>query len=97
MKRMFEMCLRSVNQSIEHLRPGAVAGDVAAGSEKALGPLPRGWVWHGSYAYSIGLGFPPEWGDCGAVEVAKGSFHFTLRVRDALGGVSTKTVALSVH
>jgi Xaa-Pro dipeptidase len=106
MKRMFEMCLRSVNHSIEHLRPGALAGDVAAGSEKALGPLPRGWVWHGSYAYSIGLGFPPEWGDCGAVEVAKGNpaelkpgmvFHCSTSIRDPgkLGTTCSETVLIT--
>src|SRR5207253_4361725 len=36
MKRMFGMCLRGVNCSIEHLKPGARAGDVAARSAKAI-------------------------------------------------------------
>src|SRR5207302_431665 len=93
MKRMFGMCLRGVNCSIEHLKPGAPAGDVAARSAKAIGPLPRGWVWHGIYAYSIGLGFPPEWGDCDDIEVSRGSkavltsgmvFHCSTSIRDPL-------------
>jgi len=106
MERMFAMCLRSVNTSIDNLKPGATAGEVAARSEKALGPLPRGWVWHGIYAYSIGLGFPPEWGDCDDIEVSKGGkaelrpgmvFHCSTSIRDPLqiGMTCSETVLIT--
>ncbi|MBI1915442.1 MAG: aminopeptidase P family protein [Planctomycetes bacterium] len=106
MERMFAMCLRSVNTSINNLKPGATAGDLAALSEKALGPLPKGWVWHGIYAYSIGLGFPPEWGDCDDIEVSKGGkaelkpgmvFHCSTSIRDPLqiGMTCSETVLIT--
>lgn len=106
MNRMFGMCLRSVNTSIEQLRPGVTAGDVAARAAKALGSLPRGWVWHGIHAYSIGLGFPPEWGDCDDIEVSRGGkaelrpgmvFHCSTSIRDPLqlGMTCSETVLIT--
>ena len=106
LRRMFEMCLASVTESLTNLKPGAVAGDVAAASEKAIGPLPAGWVWHGYYAYSIGLGFPPEWGDCEGIAVVKGSqailrpgmvFHCSTSIRDPgkLGATCSETVLIT--
>jgi Xaa-Pro dipeptidase len=106
MERMFAMCLRSVNSSIAHLKPGATAGDVAALSARAIGPLPKGWVWHGIYAYSVGLGFPPEWGDCDAIEVSRGGtaelkpgmvFHCSTSIRDPLrlGMTCSETVLIT--
>lgn len=106
MKRMFAMCLASVSSSIEHLKPGAVTGEVATRSEKAIGTLPKGWVWHGYYAYSIGLGFPPEWGDCEEIEVVVGNkavlrpgmvFHCSTSIRDPgkLGTTCSETVLIT--
>lgn len=105
MRHMFELCLASVNTSISNLKPGAVADDVAAASERAMGPLPKGWVWHGYYAYSIGLGFPPEWADCGEIDVVRGSrsilqpgmvFHCSTSIRDPgkLGTTCSETVLI---
>ena len=87
-------------------RRAVTAGEVAARSEKALGPLPRGWVWHGIYAYSVGLGFPPEWADCDAVEVSRGGkaelrsgmvFHCSTSIRDPLrvGMTCSETVLIT--
>lgn len=106
LKRMFGLCLASVNSSLANLKPGAVTGDVAATSEKAIGPMPRGWVWHGYYAYSIGLGFPPEWADCGAIDVVKGNrailqpgmvFHCSTSIRDPgkMGATCSETVVIT--
>lgn len=106
MRQMFEMCLNSVNTSIANLKPGAVAGEVAAASERAIGPLPKGWVWHGYYAYSIGLGFPPEWADCGEIDVVKGNetrlkpgmvFHCSTSIRDPgkMGTTCSETVVVT--
>jgi len=106
MKRMFDLCLTSVNASLDNMKPGAVTGDVATMSEKAMGRLPSGWVWHGCYAYSIGLGFPPEWADCGDVDVVKGNkavlqpgmvFHCSTSIRDPgkLGTTCSETVLIT--
>src|SRR4051794_38740695 len=103
---MFDMCLASVNSSISNLKSGAMGGEVAAASEQAIGPLPKGWVWHGYYAYSIGLGFPPEWADCGDIDVVKGNksilqpgmvFHCSTSIRDPgrLGATCSETVLIT--
>ncbi len=41
LRQMVDMCLASVNTSLANLKPGAVCGDVAAASERAIGPCPR--------------------------------------------------------
>ena len=82
-----------------------MAGDVAAAAEHAIGPLPAGWVWHGIYAYSVGLGFPPEWNDSDVL-VVKGSatvlrpgmvFHCSTSIRDPgiLGATCSETVLIT--
>ncbi|MDA0835647.1 MAG: Xaa-Pro peptidase family protein [Planctomycetota bacterium] len=106
MREMFDHCLISVNTSIANLKAGAVTGEVAAASERAIGPLPEGWVWHGYYAYSIGLGFPPEWADCGEIDVVKGNktvlapgmvFHCSTSIRDPgkMGTTCSETVVIT--
>lgn len=106
MKRMFEMCKRSVDASVETLGPGVTGGEVAAAAAKAIGPFPEGWVWHGIHAYSVGLGFPPEWADCLDVEASRGSrailepgmsFHCSTSIRDPgkLGTTCSETVLIT--
>jgi Xaa-Pro dipeptidase len=58
-----EACRDSLNVLIECLRPGAAAREVAARARAAWAPLCRELIWHGTYAYSVGLGFPPDWND----------------------------------
>ena len=105
MQRMFQMCLASVNAAIASLKPGAVAGQVADTARQAMGPMPRGWVWHGCYAYSVGLGFPPEWCDCGSISVVEASeailapgmaFHLTTSIREpgTMGTTCSETVVI---
>ena len=106
MKRMFGLCLDSVAAALANLKSGAVVGDVAAASERAMGPLPRGWVCHGYHAYSIGLGFPPEWADCDKIGVVKGNltvlrqgmvFHCSTSIRDPgkMGTTCSETVVIT--
>lgn len=106
MRRMFEMCRRSVDASIATLGPGVTGGEVAAAAAKAIGGLPKGWVWHGIHAYSVGLGFPPEWADCLDVEASAGSraifepgmsFHCSTSIRDPgkLGTTCSETVLIT--
>lgn len=90
-RSMAETCLRSVNTMAEKIRPGVAADTIAAECEKAMGPLPSSWLWHGYYGYSVGLGFPPEWGDCGNLNIMIGEktvlrpgmvFHCSTSIRE---------------
>jgi Xaa-Pro aminopeptidase len=62
-RRAAAACRDSLNVLIEYMRPGAVARDVAARARVAWLPLCQELIWHGIYAYSVGLGFPPDWND----------------------------------
>ncbi len=64
-RRVCDEIQASLEAVIENLRPGIRARDVALRSR-----APWEWTfthqelfWNGAYAYSIGLGFPPNWGD----------------------------------
>ena len=90
-RRMARACVESVNTLIEHIRPGAIAGDVAARAGAGLAALPWKLVWHGIYGYSVGLGFPPEWSDWPGLCIVEGSrevlrpgmvFHCSTSLRD---------------
>jgi Xaa-Pro dipeptidase len=56
-------CRDSLNVLIENLKPGAFAADVAQKARKAWLPISEELIWHGCYAYSVGIGFPPDWND----------------------------------
>lgn len=58
-----DACRDSLRVLIEHMRPGALARDVAARAAAVWRPQTERLVWHGYYAYSVGLGFPPDWND----------------------------------
>src|SRR5262249_33003962 len=54
-------CRDSLDALIENMRPGATARQVAARAKAAWMPICEELIWHGIYAYSVGLGFPPDW------------------------------------
>ena len=56
-------CRTAVESLIENMRPGAVAREVAAKAKVSWTPICEELLWHGIYAYSVGLGFPPDWND----------------------------------
>lgn len=96
-RRMAQACIESVNTMAATIKPGMVAGEVALAAKKALAGLPEDLVWHGYYGYSVGLGFPPEWGDCDSLNIMEGStdilrpgmvFHASTSLR-ALGEYGT--------
>lgn len=62
-KRMAAACARSVDALIENIVPGVPACEVAARARNALGREGDEFLWHGIYAYSIGLSYPPCWSD----------------------------------
>jgi Xaa-Pro dipeptidase len=59
-------CRDALDVLVDHLRPGALAREVAAKARAAWSPLCAELIWHGIYAYSVGIGFPPDWNDAPA-------------------------------
>jgi Xaa-Pro dipeptidase len=64
-RRVCDEVQASLDAVIDTLRPGIPAREVALKARK-----PWEWTytnkelfWNGAYAYSTGLGFPPDWGD----------------------------------
>ena len=106
-KRTWEAARACVNTVIDHMKPGEVAAAVAARGKEQLSSLPPDIVWHGCYAYSIGLGFPPKWDDC-PVAVEEGAdtilqpgmvFHTSCSLRDVgrFGVTFGDTVLITDH
>lgn len=64
-RRMADAILATLNAVIEAMQPGAAADDIARMGEKRIAAAPAKCMelFHDTYAYSIGLGFPPGWGD----------------------------------
>ena len=71
-RRAADACIASLNTVIENMKPGTLADDIAAHADRTWADISRRLVWHGIYAYSLGLGFPPDWNDC-PVLVERGS------------------------
>ena len=63
-RRAAEACLTSLNTVIENMKPGELAEDIAARADRSWAEISTRLIWHGIYAYSLGLGFPPDWNDC---------------------------------
>lgn len=108
LRRMADGCITSVNTTIEYMRPGAVADDIA---RKALAALKSSvpnldrLIWHGCYAYSMGIGFPCTWDEAGGL-IMLGSkdvlrpgmvFHVSTSLRDVgkYGTAFSETVAVT--
>ncbi|MFH1007219.1 MAG: Xaa-Pro peptidase family protein [Candidatus Latescibacterota bacterium] len=62
-QRAADACRASLDVLVAHMRPGAVGHEVAAKAKEAWMPICEELIWHGIYAYSVGIGFPPDWND----------------------------------
>jgi Xaa-Pro aminopeptidase len=108
LRRMADGCIASLNTTIEEMKPGALASDIAAkslASLKAAVPNLDQLIWHGCYAYSTGIGFPPIWDEGGGL-IQLGSrdilqpgmvFHVSTSLRDVgkYGTAFSETVAVT--
>jgi Xaa-Pro aminopeptidase len=104
-RRAATACRESLNVLIEQMRPGAVARDVAAKAKAAWTPICQELIWHGYYAYSVGLGFPPDWNDAPACITETSDlvlrpgmcFHATTSLRQAaqFGTALSETVLIT--
>ena len=52
---------RALDAVIDVMKPGAIAADIAATGTKALGPLEPDVIYHYTFGYPVGVGFPPTW------------------------------------
>jgi len=100
---LFAAAKRSVENTISNMRPGMDGSDIADSSRASIRKEADKWLWHGYYAYSIGLGFPPSWED-GPAAVHQGEhlilepgmvFHTSTTFRDiARYGVTVSETVL---
>jgi Xaa-Pro dipeptidase len=87
---MSDSCLASLDALIEHMKPGANGHAVAGAADSVWREAIDRFVWHGIYAYSLGIGFPIDWNDCPVLikrdidlELQPGMvFHCTTSLRD---------------
>jgi len=58
-----DACRNCLGVLIREMKPGAIGCEIAAKAKEAWYPLCEQLIWHGCYAYSVGIGFPPDWND----------------------------------
>jgi Xaa-Pro dipeptidase len=88
-ERMANACIRSLDRLIAGMMPGAFADHIARAADEVWREETSEFLWHGIYAYSLGIGFPIDWNDCLAL-IERGStlvlqpgmvFHCTTSLR----------------
>jgi Xaa-Pro dipeptidase len=98
-------CKDALDALIAAMKPGVVAREAATSARAAWSPLCDRLLWHGIYAYTVGLGFPPDWND-GPYCVTEQAdfvlrpgmcFHATTSLRDPLrfGAACSETVLIT--
>lgn len=61
--RLIDACLTALDNVLSTLRPGITADEVARAGWEGMDLAGPGLVFHGVFAYAVGAGFPPTWGD----------------------------------
>ncbi len=64
--RLANACITALNNVISTMRPGITADEVARAGWEGIDLAGPGLVFHGAFAYAVGAGFPPGWGDATA-------------------------------
>ena len=64
--RLANACITALNNVIDAMRPGITAHEVAQAGWEGIDLAGPGLVFHGAFAYAVGAGFPPGWGDATA-------------------------------
>ena len=103
---MAERCRGALEAIIERMRPGVLFSDIAATGKAVLADFGTSMIFHGTYGYSIGLGFPgTSWADS-LVEVREGGLDrlapgmvlhipMSLRDRGKVGVACSDTVLIT--
>jgi Xaa-Pro dipeptidase len=106
-ERMASATIRSLGRLIAGMMPGAIADQVARAADEVWQEETSEYLWHGIYAYSLGIGFPIDWNDCLAL-IERGStlilqpgmvFHCTtsLRKPNYAATAFSETVLVTEH
>ena len=61
--RMAEGSIAAINDVIAAIRPGITGDDLATAGRRGVDAAGPGIYYHGVFACSVGLGFPPTWED----------------------------------
>ena len=61
--RMAEGSITALNDAIAAIKPGAVGDDLAVAGRRGVEMAGPDIYYHGVFACSVGLGFPPTWED----------------------------------
>jgi Xaa-Pro aminopeptidase len=61
--RLANACLTALNNVIATMKPGITADEVAKAGWDGIDMAGPDLVFHGAFAYAVGAGFPPGWGD----------------------------------
>ena len=61
--RLSNACLSALANVLDAMRPGVTAHEVAQAGWAGLDQAGPDLVFHGCFAYGVGAGFPPTWGD----------------------------------
>ncbi|MBI2441318.1 MAG: aminopeptidase P family protein [Lentisphaerae bacterium] len=104
-RRSANACRDSLNVLIEEMKPGAVGREIAQKARQAWRAISEELIWHGYYAYSVGIGFPPDWNDTPAAITVDSDlvlepgmcFHATTSLRQAgeYGTAMSETVLIT--
>ena len=93
-KRVYEMfngCKIALGKILTVMAPGKTFDEVAKAGKEGISLIKDPIVWHKTYGYSIGIGFPPTWADNNDLRILEGDqrklktgmvFHHTMSVRD---------------
>ncbi len=102
---MTNACTTAVNTVISHMRPGAVGREIAKKADAVWPEFISRYIWHGNYAYSLGIGFPPDWNDSPCIVHVDHDlvlqpgmvFHVTTSLREVgvCGTASSETVLVT--
>ena len=71
-RRMAQTCIDALNATIAAIRPGAVAADVDEIGRSIIRKAGFGAYHRHRLGYSIGLNFPPDWGEGQIISIRPG-------------------------
>jgi Xaa-Pro dipeptidase len=103
--KMAAACRRAIDDVLAALRPGVTFAEVASKGRVGIDAAGPAMIFHGTYAYSIGIGVPPSWADC-PVDIRENDptvvrpgmvFHLPISLRDEgrYGVAFSETVAIT--
>jgi Xaa-Pro dipeptidase len=72
-KRLAETSLGALQAAIDAIRPGAISQDVDRAGRGVIERAGLGEFFHHRFGYSMGIAFPPGWGEGLVMDIAEGN------------------------